>query len=159
LAKTIRLFKYEDLRVLAGPLGKLMARGWTVLKPPATDFDVIVPIPLHPSRQRKRGYNQALLLARELGRRLEKPVEEKSLVRTRHTRPQVDLDASARYANVKGAFRCTGGSLAGKRVLLVDDVFTSGATLRAATAALREGGVSAIWAYTLARAKGEGSQV
>jgi predicted amidophosphoribosyltransferase len=90
---------------------------------------------------------------------LEKPVKEKSLVRTRDTRPQVDLDASARYANVKGAFQCTGGSLAGRRVLLVDDVFTSGATLRAATAALREGGVSTIWAYTLARAKGEGGQV
>lgn len=153
LREAIHQFKYQDLRSLAGPLGELMAEGWTVLAPAHAVPDVIVPVPLHPSRQRQRGYNQAALLARELGACLHHPVVEDALVRTRPTTPQVDLNAEERRANVHGAFECRGTRLSGQRVLLVDDVYTTGSTLESASVALREAGTLSVWAYTLARAR------
>jgi len=159
LREAIHQLKYDDLRALAVPLGKLMAVGWTALAPENSDFDAIVPIPLHRTRQRQRGYNQSALLARELARHLQRPVIEDSLVRIRATAPQVDLNAQARQENVRDAFRCVGHNLTGKRVLLIDDVCTTGATLEAASTALRAGGASSVWAYTLARARGQSRPV
>jgi ComF family protein len=151
LRQAIHQFKYQDLRILASPLGLLMAAGWPTLAPPGLEVDAIVPVPLHKTRERERGYNQAALLSRELGYRLNLPVVEDALVRTRATAPQVGLDAAGRRANVEGAFQCTKASLVGRRVLLVDDVFTTGATLEAAGAGLRQGGSQLVWAYALAR--------
>jgi ComF family protein len=157
LREAVRHFKYRDVRVLAAPLGRLMAQGWAVLPPAEVIPDAIVPVPLHASRERERGYNQAALLAHELSSRVRLPVVEDVLVRARETVPQVGLDATERRANVLHAFQCSTTGLAGGRVLLVDDVCTSGATLEAASDALREGGVSSVWAYTLARARGASS--
>lgn len=153
LRKAIHQFKYEDLRGLAGLLGQLMADGWNRLAPHDLEFDLIVPVPLHRNRQRQRGYNQAALLARELGHCLQLPVVEDAVVRSRATAPQVDLNAQARRANVRNAFECNGKDLLGKRVLLVDDVCTSGATLESACLALRGAGASSVWACTLTRAR------
>jgi ComF family protein len=153
LREAIHQLKYEDLRALAVPLGRLMARGWDRLRPPNGNVDVIVPIPLHPTRQRQRGYNQAALLARELGSALGLVVAEDVLIRIKATAPQVELDAAGRRANVRNAFRTVDGRLAGKRVLIVDDVATTGSTLEAAADALRDGKASYVWAYTLARAR------
>ena len=153
LRKAIHQFKYEDLRALAGLLGQLMAEGWQVLAPPDLALDIIVPVPLHRTRERQRGYNQAALLARELGACLHLPVVEDTIVRSRATTPQVDLNAKERLANVRDAFECTDRDLAGKRVLLVDDVCTSGATLESACLALRGVGVTSVWACTLTRAR------
>jgi ComF family protein len=114
--------------------------------------DVIVPVPLHPARLRRRGYNQAALLARELGRRVGLPVEERALQRVRATRSQMRLSAADRRRNVQGAFRCADGRVRGRRVLLLDDVCTTGATLEACADALRAGGAESVWALTLARA-------
>jgi ComF family protein len=155
LREAIHQLKYQDLRALAAPLGQLMAEGWANLSRDEDGFDVIVPVPLHRARLRQRGYNQAALLARALGAHLQRPVAEDTLVRVKATAPQVDLDAQARRANVRDAFLCSDTSLAGKRVLLVDDVCTTGATLEAASVALRDGGASSVWAYTLARARGQ----
>jgi ComF family protein len=152
LHEAIHQFKYQDLRALAAPLGQLLAEGWAALSSQNGALDVIVPVPLHAARQRQRGYNQAALLARALAGHLHRPVMEDNLVRTRATAPQVGLDAQARRANVRDAFLCSNQSLTGKRVLLVDDVCTTGSTLEAASAALRDGGASSVWAYTLARA-------
>jgi ComF family protein len=159
LREAVRHFKYRDVRVLAAPLGKLMAQGWAVLPPADVIPETIVPVPLHASRERERGYNQAALLARELSSRVRLPVVEDVLIRTRETVPQVGLDATERRTNVLHAFQCSSNGLAGRRVLLVDDVCTSGATLEAASDALREGGVSSVWAYTLARARGASGPV
>jgi len=154
MREAIHELKYQGVTVLAAPLGQMMARAWTRLAPEGgADMDAIVPVPLHPARERERGYNQAALLARELGRLLGHPVVENVLRRSRATLPQVSLDTRARYANVQGAFRCTDDSLRHSRVLLIDDVCTTGATLEAAAAALRRGGASTVVAYTLARAK------
>jgi ComF family protein len=152
LRKAIHQLKYEGLRSLAAPLGLLMSQAWPDLAPNWAG-DAIVPVPLHAARQRERGYNQAALLARELGRGLRCPVVEDVLVRVKATPPQVGLTAEQRRANVSDAFKCAMGSLAGKRVLLVDDVCTTGATLEAAAAALYQAGTSSVWSYTLARAR------
>lgn len=153
LREAIHEFKYGDLRSLAAPLGQLMAKRWVVLANRELDMDTVVPVPLHPRRERQRGYNQAALLAEALGACLQKPVVQGVLVRTRATAPQVGLNPTERQSNVRGAFRCTGNDLAGTRVLLVDDVCTTGSTLESACLALREAGVTSVQAYTLARAK------
>jgi ComF family protein len=153
LRQAIHQFKYEDLRSLAGPLGQLMAEGWTALAPQELQPEVIVPVPLHPSRQRRRGYNQAALLAQELGSNLQRPVIEEVLIRVKATTPQVGLDAQERRTNVRNAFRCTDNNLSGKHVLLIDDVCTTGSTLESACVTLRETGTLSVWAYTLARAR------
>jgi ComF family protein len=153
LREAIHQFKYEDLRDLASLLGRLMGEGWAALAPCDVALDAIVPVPLHPTRQRKRGYNQAALLALEVGAHLERPVIQDVLVRTKATAPQVDLGAQERLANVRDAFRCNGAGLSGKHVMLIDDVCTTGSTLESACAALREAGALSVWAYTLARAR------
>lgn len=145
----IHRLKYRNGRMLAGPFGQLMAAGWDRL---GIEVDVIVPVPLHPQRLRQRGYNQAALLARELARHTGLPSHEGALSRVRHTASQMALDAAARRDNVRGAFRCTDGQLRGRRVLLIDDVCTTGATLDACADALRAAGAIAVWGFTLARA-------
>jgi len=152
LRKAIHQLKYEGLRSLAAPLGQLMSQAWSNVAP-GEGFDAIVPVPLHRARQRERGYNQAALLAREFSPSLHCPVVEDELIRVRATAPQIDLSAEQRRANVQHAFKCSKGSLAGKRVLLVDDVCTTGATLEAAAAALYQAGAVSVWSYTLARAR------
>jgi ComF family protein len=155
LRVAIHQFKYGGVRALAQPLGELMGRTWATLAPQDEPVDLIVPVPLHPARQRERGYNQAALLAQKLGGLLICPVETEVLVRIRATLPQVGLSAGERRANVQGAFQLVEDMVsyvAGKRVLLVDDVYTTGSTLEAACDALRDGRVLSVWAFTLARA-------
>lgn len=153
LRKAVHQLKYADLRALARPLGDLMSEAWLRTHVHAPDINMIVPVPLHRLRERERGYNQAALLARELGSRLGLPVGEDLLVRSRATAPQVGLDSEQREANVAGAFQCVAPELANMKVLLIDDVITTGSTLGAACAALKNAGASAVWACTLARAR------
>jgi len=115
--------------------------------------DVVVPVPLHAARLRERGYNQAALLAREMAHRVGLAVDEHTLTRQRATAPQVELDAEQRKENVHDAFLCTSSVLAGRHVLLVDDVCTTGSTLEACAVALQKGGACDVWALTLARAR------
>lgn len=145
----IHRLKYRNGRALAKPFGQLMADGWDRCR---LEVDVIVPVPLHARRLRQRGYNQAALLARELARHTGLPLYEEALSRVRHTASQMTLDAAARRDNVRGAFYCTDGQLRGQRVLLIDDVCTTGATLDACADALRAAGAVAVWGFTLARA-------
>jgi len=155
LRDAVHALKYEGVRALATPLAALMAATCSLAPLPVA---AVVPVPLHPRRVRQRGYNQAALLARELARLLVLPLHEEWLERARNTPSQVGLTRAERWANVDGAFRVAAaasdaGALAGQRVLLVDDVFTSGATLRAAAGALRSAGAEGVWAVTLTRAR------
>lgn len=129
-------------------LGRMLFTYWETEKLPA---DLVIPVPLHPSRQKARGYNQAGLLAAVLARHAQLPVNERDLVRTRATMPQVGLGAEERKANVRHAFAWNGNHLEGTRVLLIDDVCTTGATLDACASALRQAGANSVWALTLAR--------
>lgn len=116
------------------------------------DFDFIVPVPLHAKRRRQRGYNQAEVLARVLSRRLALPFHS-FLKRIRPTLPQVGLSHSQRMENVRNAFRCVApGAVEKKRILLVDDVMTTGATVASAAKALLEAGALRVSVLTVARA-------
>ncbi len=147
LRSAIHRLKYRGQRVLAPSLAAILVQAWRRGPPPA---DLLVPVPLHARRLRERGFNQAVLLAQALGHETGLPVDAGALQRVRYTPPQVDLDAAGRLANVEGAFACR-QSLAGRAVCLVDDICTTGATLEACAAALRQAGARSVWAYTLAR--------
>ena len=112
---------------------------------------VIVPIPLHRARLRRRGYDQALELARPLARALQLPLDTHLLQRHRATTAQSRLDAAARQRNLRGAFSVTAGGVPPAHVVLVDDVMTTGATLEAAAHVLREAGVQRVDAWACAR--------
>ena len=146
----VHALKYSYHSALASPMGELMARYLQGTPLPA---DMLVPVPLHSRRQRARGYNQSLLLAREVSQRLDLPLAAEALFRRRDTPPQARaMEADARRRNVADAFDCRPGAVAGRRVLLVDDVTTTGATLDAcARVLLAEGGASSVWALTFAR--------
>jgi ComF family protein len=147
-SRLIHRFKYEGLFALAEALSWVMITAWPNWEQPP---DLILPIPLHPKRQRRRGYNQSELLARPLGRALGVPVDAVSLRRTRHTAPQVGLGPEERHSNVWGAFAADPTGVAGRHVLLVDDVLTTGATMRAAAGAVLSAGAADVSAYCLAR--------
>jgi ComF family protein len=143
--------KYRGERRMAGPLGELLAHSGSQLGQRNT---LLVPVPLHPNRRRQRGYNQAELLARQCGSVLRLPLRADLLARVRATPPQVGLSAAERRTNVAGAFAATSGAasaLAGRSILLIDDVCTSGATLAAAAVALRAAGAAVVWGLTVAQ--------
>jgi ComF family protein len=148
LQTAIHRFKYSNLRPLATPLGRLASDYLTHHHLPV---DTVVPVPLHSRRLRERGYNQAALLAGEIGRTAGMKVVDDVLQRIRGTAPQVGLNAAQRRKNVRGAFQCANSSLKGRKVLLVDDVCTTGATMESCSIALREAGASIVWGLALAR--------
>ena len=143
----IHAFKYHNLSALAPTIGARMAGAWRLERHPV---DFVAPVPLHARRESERGFNQSALLARVIGAALGAPVQAAALVRRRDTPPQVGMSRYQRQENVHGAFACP-GSAAGCRVLLVDDVCTTGATLEACAAALRSAGASRIWGLVAAR--------
>jgi ComF family protein len=124
-------------------------------RPPLNDTTLIIPVPLHLKREKARGFNQAALLARALSRKTSVPCDENNLIRLSHSeRHRAGMDAQKRQETVSGAFdvRHPGG-VSNERVLLVDDVFTSGATASACAKALLDAGAGAVYVLTLARAR------
>ncbi len=148
LADAVCRLKYQSRAELAPTLGMLLshaARPWAGL------VDVVIPMPLHPRRLRSRGFNQAALLAKPVARNLGIPLDAGCLRRIRDTPEQAGLPRQQRTDNVTGAFRARIRPGA-ERVLLVDDVRTTGATLASASRALLEAGFSSVCALALARA-------
>jgi competence protein ComFC len=142
-------FKYYNVKALAIPLARLMTKYLGRCDLPA---DTLVPVPLHPRRLRERGYNQSSLLASEISRLTGLPTVEGALRRRKNTPPQArTASVDDRKVNMRGAFSCRGKLVAGKRILLIDDVCTSGATLGACARAAKAGGATAVWGLTLAR--------
>ncbi len=151
LASAVTLLKYEEVTRLGDWFG---ARLVEVVAKAGKDFraDVVVPVPLHPARQRERGYNQAELIARPLARRLGLKLRPYLLVRTKPRPPQLLLSRSQRWESVRGAYAIRAGVQVDKlRVLLVDDVMTTGATLDACSRALIKAGAAAVIGVTVAR--------
>jgi len=147
--EAVHALKYNYLSALAQPMAQLMAR---YVEEEGIEADLLVAVPLYVRRQRLRGYNQSALLARELSRLCGLPLAERGLARRRNTPPQArSVDAEARKRNVDDAFIADRRRVEGKRVLLIDDVMTTGATLDACARALRQAGAASVWALTFAR--------
>ncbi|MGA3121613.1 MAG: ComF family protein [Polyangiaceae bacterium] len=152
IAWAISRLKYERRPEIARPLSDLL---WGAIEPQRTFLSdvVIVPVPLHPFRLAERGFNQAALIACGIARRLGAPLCARALTRTRETAPQAMLDRRMRAANVSGAFVAQ-NRFANRKVLLVDDVRTTGATLRACEHAIRSAGALHVESAVVAQADG-----
>jgi ComF family protein len=147
LREIIHHLKYAERVSLARSLGDILK---VCLEHEPFSGRIVVPVPLHRKRERERGFNQAELLAQRVARRLGVPTRPRWLARVRATRPQSDLVAAERRANVRGAFRAA-PEVSGRHVLVVDDVLTTGATLGECARALRDGGARRVGVLTVAR--------
>jgi ComF family protein len=151
MREALHAFKFRGRRALAAPLGDLVVEAMEGRLPAGVPA-LLVPVPLHPRRERERGFNQAALLAQRVGRAWQVPVRDDLLVRAVATPSQTELDAAARRANVRNAFRLRRpDAIAGHHVLLVDDILTTGATLSECARCLREAGAALVGALTVAR--------
>ncbi|GHO84563.1 ComF family protein [Dictyobacter formicarum] len=152
LRSCIRALKYQGNRRLSEPLGQLLAQAYHKY---AMRADLVIPVPLHQEKLQQRGYNQSQLLAESCARQLQLPLST-TLIHRIHSAPaQVTLTAQQRRKNLQGAFRCTQNhttqSLLNRRILIIDDVCTTGATLEACAAPLFAAGARAVWGLVLAR--------
>lgn len=151
LRQVIQKFKYGRKVALGKPLGRLMARGCEEFLA-TCKAEAIIPVPLHPRRLRWRGFNQSVLLARQISRAYNIPLDCFTLFRKMDTPPQTRLAEEDRRKNIRGAFAVAGEiAVAGKRLLLVDDVYTSGATVNECSRILKRGGAREVFVLTLAR--------
>ena len=145
LREAIHIMKFGGIKRVARPLGRLLAHL------PLPEADVIVPVPVGLRGLRERGFNHCYFLAQELSRSSGVPMESRLLYKQKETPPQVGLSAYARKINLRGAFAMR-EKFSGERVLLVDDVITTGATMNECSKTLRRAGASEVTAVSLARA-------
>jgi len=148
IRKAVHALKYQRNIALGDTLARYLINflvdiDWTI--------DIVIPVPLAREREKERGYNQAALLARPLALAFRYPYERGGLIRTRETPSQIDLSYQQRHQNVWGAFKARESIVRDGNVLLVDDVATSGATMNACAAALKESGAYKVFCITLAR--------
>ncbi len=149
MRQAVHQLKCHNIRALGTPLAQLL-NDYLISYP--MPGEVLVPVPLHRKRLRERGYNQASLLARELGKLRSLPVVDDCLTRVRYAPPQArTATVDERQRNVTAAFTCSNDRLQDKQVLLIDDVATSGATLDACATALKVVGATSVWALVLAK--------
>jgi len=148
IREAVHQLKYQNdigiPRILASYLLKIVqTENW--------ELDLVIPIPLSGTKQEQRGYNQAERLARPLAEVLKKPLSTEGLRRIRENTSQVDLDVRSRRENVRGVFKAEPSIVRGKNILLIDDVFTTGATLESASQALRDANSGLIYAVTVGK--------
>ena len=151
--ESIYRLKYGNRREYALSYAQELYRqydGWIRRK----QIQAIVPVPLHKKRRRQRGYNQAEIIAMELGRLLEIPVHSGLLLRCIHTKPQKELNDKERKNNLKNAFQTSQKEIPFTRILLVDDIYTTGSTIDGAAKALRETGAEEIYFISVSIGRG-----
>ncbi len=153
LKEVILIFKYKGYEVLSRPLGRL-AYVELLAGQGLSGVEFIIPVPLHKKREKQRGFNQSELLSREISKLSSVPVMKNNLIKTRPTLAQVSLEASEREGNLRGAFMVRRPEkIAGRTLLLVDDVYTTGSTIKECTKELKKAGAREVRAITLARAQ------
>jgi ComF family protein len=163
LREMVHLLKYERMRAVAKPLGRMLARAIEMLEGEAGKDLLVIAVPLYPSKERERGYNQAVLMADAALTELKKSrpawklqAMHSVIRRVKDTRSQFELTPKGRRRNLQGAFAIANGSmLVGREILLVDDIYTTGATARACSRALCQAGASKVWVATASRAQPE----
>ena len=146
-------FKYHNRRCY----GKLFAGEMALYYGPwiaSKDIGVIIPVPLHPSRKRKRGFNQAEILAAVLSEQTGIPVRRDVLFRIKKTKPQKTLDPGERRDNLKGAFAVSGRWKPCRNVLLIDDIYTTGSTIERCAGMLKKAGAENVWFLTISIGQG-----
>jgi competence protein ComFC len=149
----ILLYKYRGFESLGRYLADFMDQALGSEEDLWLDVDAIVPVPLHPVREKKRGFNQSRVLAKRLSQIKNIDLVDKRLVKVKNVPPQTSLEANERARNVRGAFKVKRPeTIKGKVILLVDDVYTTGSTLRECSLALKEAGVKEVRAVTIAQA-------
>lgn len=144
--RIIHAYKYGHQLAVAKWAAELIAQQIA-----ANEYNLLIPMPLHTERLRERGFNQSLEIARHIACKKKLKLDRRSLTRVRHTPPQAELPMKQRSSNVRGAFECS-NNLTGMRVLLIDDVMTTGATLREAARVIRLHGASRVDVAVIARA-------
>jgi ComF family protein len=151
LREAIHALKYDSQIAVCEPLSRLMADEFSRVYP-GLQLDLVVPVPIHKSRFLERGFNQATELGKRFAKSVGIPFSDTVLRKWRKTPDQVGLLEHERTTNVQGSFAvCQAAHLTGKKILLIDDVFTTGSTLSEAARILRQGGASSVHAYALAR--------
>ena len=149
----VHLLKYSADRAAAPLLGECMAHALAMSAAGGERFDMVIPVPLHPERLEERGYNQALLLAKIVGRHLSVPVVDEALLRIHPTATQTVRSREARLSAMQGAFRVPDPeAVKGRAILLVDDVITTGATAMSCARALMNAGAGSVTMLTACRA-------
>ena len=153
LSEAIHILKYQKRQAMAKYLNVMIT---DLLLQRLFDSDIIIPVPLHKKRLNERGFNQSLLIAHYLSKRLCIPLSMDGLQRVRWTRPQIELSRHERLKNVRGAFAVLAGLkpahiIKDKRVILVDDVYTTGATVNECAKVLKKAGANEVVVFTLAR--------
>lgn len=152
IGKLIHVFKYQYAEEVLGVIEERVQTFVSTHSELFQDIDLLVPVPLHKKRFAERGFNQAASIASVFGNVLQKPLGEKMLIRTRHTPHQAKLDREGRMKNVEDAFVVTDSlDTRGKRILLVDDVYTTGATMQACAKAFKDAGALRVSGCTFAR--------
>jgi competence protein ComFC len=153
LKDVILLYKYRGFIVLGDFLAEFIIKSLGREESLWWETDAILPVPLHPEKEKERGFNQSQILAKELAKQKQIRLFEGQLVKVKRTLPQTSLEAKEREVNLKGAFEVRDREkIMGKIVLLVDDVFTTGSTLQECSLALRAAGALEVRALTVAQA-------
>ncbi len=145
---SIYQFKYHNRRIYA----EVYAREWERLYGALVKewgIDLIIPVPLHKRRKRKRGYNQAEVLAKEFGKRMQIPVDTGAVIRRQVTRPQKELDARQRRKNMEQVFALQRSWNYPRRILIIDDIYTSGSTIEGLTKVICEKSMNKVWFLTI----------
>jgi competence protein ComFC len=146
IREAVQALKYENAQPVAIPLGERLAHQLSIQN---WIFDIVVPVPLHTSRLAERGYNQSQLLGEQVAKHMAIPCSPAALHRERHTQSQVTMSAAARLTNVQNAFSADFNLIQSRTILLIDDVYTTGATLRACAEALLANGAAAVYGLTV----------
>lgn len=147
--KSLAWFKYHNCREYADfYIEELWKQKKDILM--RLQAEAVVPVPIHRAKQRKRGFNQAEILGRRLAEKLEIPLEGKRLVRVVNTRPQKQVKGNERGKNLEGAFAVKDGPFPFKKVILIDDIYTTGSTMEACTKALKRAGAEQVYGVTIA---------
>lgn len=154
--KLIYQFKYKSrIKALAKPLSEILIEHFVLAKNLETHLwenSLLIPVPLQKAKQKDRGYNQSEELAKELGHMLNVPLVSDNLLKIKKTLPQMKLSAKDRQENLKGAFKIKNPQeITGKKIFLVDDVYTTGATMEECAKTLKEAGAKQVWGIVIAR--------
>jgi len=148
MKKAIKLFKFKKKLRLCEPLANIIIKNM-----PYLDADCIIPVPLYQQRLRSRGFNQSELIAKSISAELAIPLFLNTLIRFRETKPQFSLNKNERKENIKNAFLIINKEdISGKKVLLVDDIYTTGSTVRECKRVLLQGGAKSVFAIVLSKA-------